>query len=372
MSAEQVVRHLTSLIDVAIDGARPHDLRVHDRRFYRRVLAGGSLGLGESYMDGWWDCDDLVELFARIGAANLEAMLPRSARLVFETLKARLLNRQSARRAPIVAREHYDRTIDAYRLMTDRWTTLSCAYWKDARTLDDAQEAKLDLICRKLRLSNGQRVLDIGSGFGAFARFAAERHGCEVLGVNVSEAQVRSAREAAHGLPVDFRVADYRDVGAYWDGRPFDALVSAGMFEHVGYKNYRTYFAVAHRLLRPGGLFLLHTVGSNVSVTANDPWFDRYIFPNGVLPSIGQIGRAIEGLFVMEDWHNFGADYDKTLVAWCENFDRRWTGSRQDRFYRMWRYYLLSAAGMFRSRAKQLWQIVLSKGGMRGGYGSVR
>jgi cyclopropane-fatty-acyl-phospholipid synthase len=323
-------------------------------------------------MDVWWDCDDLTELFARIAGANLEAKLPRTAGLALEALKARLLNLQSERRASMVAHAHYNQTIEAYRSMTDRWTTLSCAYWRDAHTLDEAQEAKLDLICRKLGLSKGQRVLDIGSGFGAFARFAAERYGCQVLGINVSEEQVRSARALADGLAVDFRVADYRDVKTYWDNRPFDAIVSTGMFEHVGYRNHGTYFGVAHQVLKPGGLFLLHTVGSNVSVTANDPWFDRYIFPNGVLPSVQQIGRAIEGLFVMEDWHNFGPDYEKTLMAWCENFDRRWTGDRTDRFYRMWRYYLLSAAGAFRSRAKQLWQIVLSKGGVPGGYTSVR
>jgi len=140
----------------------------------------------------------------------------------------------------------------------------------------------------------------------------------------------------------------------------------------VGWRNYRAYMTTVAEVLAPGGLFLLHTVGSNTSSRMNDPWFDRYIFPNGLLPSIAQIGASIEGLFVMEDWHNFGIDYDKTLLAWNANFDRNWPGSRTDRFYRMWRYYLLAAAGMFRSREKQLWQIVLSKGGTRGGYASVR
>lgn len=372
MSAERIIRDLTQRLDVGLNGARPFDIHVHDPRFYARVLAHGSLGLGESYMDGWWDCDDLPELFYRIAAGGVEHRLPRSATMLLDVVRARLVNLQSRRRSSMVAEQHYNKTIQTYRSMADRWTTLSCAYWKDAQTLDQAQERKLDLIARKLRLQAGDRVLDIGSGFGAFARFAAERYRCSVVGINVSVEQVRCAREVSAGLPIDFRVCDYRDVDAYWDGRPFDALVSTGMFEHVGLKNYRVYMEVAHRVLKPTGLFLLHSVGSDVSTTTNDAWFDRYIFPNGLLPSIRYIGSAIEGLFVMEDWHNFGTDYEKTLLAWYGNFDRHWTGDRGDPFYRMWRYYLLSAAGVFRSRTKQLWQIVLSKGGVPGGYASVR
>jgi cyclopropane-fatty-acyl-phospholipid synthase len=372
MSAERVIRDLTSRIDVEIGGPRPHDILVRDPRFYGRVLGGGSLGLGESYMDRWWDCDDLPGLFYRIAIGNLDRRLPLSLALVGEAVKARVLNLQSRRRSRIVADLHYNETIEAYRSMTDRRITLSCAYWKSAKTLDEAQEAKLDLIARKLHLKPGARILDIGCGFGAFARFAAEQYGCSVVGINVSEEQLRCARELAAGLPITYHLSDYRDVARYWDGRPFDAIVSTGMFEHVGYKNHRIYMAIAHRVLKPQGLFLLHTIGSDVTTTTNDPWFDRYIFPNGLLPSIRQIGAAIEGVFVMEDWHNFGADYEKTLIAWWENFNRAWDGSTTDRFYRMWRYYLLSAAGIGRSRTKQLWQIVLSKGGVPGGYVSAR
>jgi len=372
MAAERFIRELTAAIDVQIGGSRPHDITVHDDRFYARVLGAGSLGLGESYMDGWWDCADLPGLFCRIALGDVEHKLPRTPALVLEAAKARLLNLQSRSRATFVANLHYNATIDAYQSMTDRWVTLSCAYWKTARTLDEAQEAKLDLIAKKLQLKPSDRVLDIGCGFGAFARFTAQRYGCSIVGINVSEEQLRRARELSGDLPIEYRLADYRDVGAYWDGRPFDAIVSTGMFEHVGFKNYRAYMAVAHQTLKPGGLFLLHTIGSNVTTTTNDPWFDRYIFPNGLLPSIRHIGTSIEGLFVMEDWHNFGADYEKTLIAWYENFERKWTGDTSDRFFRMWRYYLLSAAGIGRSRTKQLWQIVLSKGGVPGGYASVR
>jgi len=369
---EGAIRRLAAGLGIEIDGQRPFDIQVRDPRFYRRVLADGSLGLGESYMEGWWDCADLTELHRRILSHGTPARLRRSPALLLAGLQARLFNRQSHHRSPIVAREHYDRTTEAYRCMTDKWITLSCGYWKRATTLDEAQEHKLDLICRKIRLLPTDRVLDIGCGFGSFARFAAERYGCTVVGINVSKEQVEAARELGRGLPIGIHQCDYRETDVFMSDGPFDKVVSAGMFEHVGYKNYRTYMDVAHRSLKEGGLFLLHTIGSNVSNLTNDPWFDKYIFPNGQLPSIRQIGETVEGLFVVEDWHNFGVDYTKTLRAWFERFDANWIGSRTDTFYRMWKYYLLSAAGAFAARDKQLWQIVLSKGGLDSGYQSIR
>jgi cyclopropane-fatty-acyl-phospholipid synthase len=323
-------------------------------------------------VEGWWDCDDLAELHRLIAAGDAEARLKNSPRLVLESLKARLLNLQSHGRASAVARRHYDLTVDAYRSMTDKWITLSCGYWKEATNLDEAQEAKLEMICRKLRISAGDRVLDIGCGFGSFARYAAQKRGCAVVGINVSAKQVALASELGRGLPVEFHVCDYRDTDVFLGRRPFDKIVSAGMFEHVGYRNHRTYMEVAGRCLRDGGLFLLHTVGSNLTRYENDAWFDKYIFPNGLLPSIRQIAEAVEGIFVMEDWHNFGPDYTRTLEAWCRNFEAAWAGERSDPFYRMWRYYLLCAAGGFKARRKQLWQLVLSKGGTPCTYEAVR
>jgi len=369
---EGALRSLAAEIGVEIDGERPFDIQVRDSRFYRRVLIDGSLGLGESYMDGWWDCEDLTELHRRILSHHPEARLKRSPALLLAGLQARLFNRQSRHRSPIVAHEHYDRTIEAYRSMTDKWITLSCGYWQAATSLDEAQEHKLDLICRKIHLEPQDRVLDIGCGFGSFARFAAERYGCSVVGINVSQEQAEVARELGRGLPIEIHRCDYRETDVFMKAGEFDKVVSAGMFEHVGYKNYRTYMDIAHRSLKESGLFLLHTIGSNVSNLTNDPWFDKYIFPNGQLPSIQQIGETVEGLFVVEDWHNFGIDYARTLRAWFERFDGNWSGTRTDSFYRMWKYYLLSAAGAFLARDKQLWQIVLSKGGLVAGYVSLR
>ena len=255
--------------------------------------------------------------------------------------------------------------------MLDKRMNYSCAYWKGADSLDLAQENKLELICRKIDLKPGMRVLDIGCGWGAFGKYAAVKYNIEVVGITVSKEQVEFGKELCKGLPVEIRLMDYRDVN-----EKFDRIVSVGMIEHVGYKNYNTFFKVANKCLSDHGLFLLHTIGNIKSKKATDPWTDKYIFPNGLLPSIAQLGKAIENLFVMEDWHSFGQDYDKTLMAWYENFEKNWDKIKNkysERFYRMWKYFLLSAAGSFRSRRRdQLWQIVLSKNGIPGGYQSIR
>jgi cyclopropane-fatty-acyl-phospholipid synthase len=363
------IEDLTALADVRFDGERPWDITVHDPRLFRRIAAQGSLGLGEAYMDGWWDCERLDELFDRLLSAQLDrrASMPR---LLALAMRARLTNPQRASRAFEIGRHHYDIGNDLYRRMLDRRMIYSCGYWRDAGDLDAAQEAKLDLVCRKLQLAPGQRVLDIGCGWGGAAAFAAERYGVEVVGVTVSERQVELARETCAGLPVDIRLQDYRDV----DER-FDRVYSIGMFEHVGSRNYRTYFEVVRRCLPEDGLSLLHTIGSSVSVTTTDPWIGRYIFPNSMLPSAQQIGGAIERLFVIEDWHSFGADYDTTLMGWHRNFAAAWPELRErygERFGRMWRYFLLACAGSFRARKNQLWQIVLSPRGVRGGYRAPR
>jgi cyclopropane-fatty-acyl-phospholipid synthase len=254
--------------------------------------------------------------------------------------------------------------------MLDTRMVYSCGYWREARTLEAAQEAKLDLICRKLGLKEGDRLLDIGCGWGGLAKFAAERYGATVVGLTVSKEQAALARERCKGLPIEIRVQDYRTLS-----ERFDHIASVGMFEHVGVKNYRTYFEVARRCLKEEGLFLLHTIGGNRSVRSVEPWIGKYIFPGGMLPSVAQIGAGIERLFVMEDWHNFGSYYDTTLLAWWHNFDAAWPALRAkygERFYRMWKYYLLICAGTFRARHSELWQIVLSPHGVPGGYISVR
>ncbi len=369
-TAEQVVRNLLEQADIRINGQRPWDLQVHHPGFYRRVLREGSLGLGESYMDGWWDAQALDEFFTRLLAADLEERVRGDLKTLFWLLGQRVINPQRKAAAYVIGEHHYDIGNDLYEAMLDRRLNYSCAYWRQAGNLDEAQEAKLDLVCRKLGLKPGQKILDIGCGWGGLAQFAAERYGVSVVGVTVSKEQLLLGEQRCAGLPVTLLYRDYRDI----EGE-YDHVVSIGMFEHVGYKNYRTYMQVVYDHLKAGGLFLLHTIGSNTSNKSLDPWFAKYIFPNSMIPSAAQITRAIENLFVLEDWHNFGPDYDKTLLAWFKNFNACWERLRPqygDRFYRMWKYYLLSAAAGFRTRKNHVWQIVLAKGGVPGGYEPVR
>lgn len=374
LSKESFCRKITellSLVGIEVNGHRPHDIRVHDDRFYAKVITSGSVGLGESYMEGWWDCAELDTFFYKVLRANLAGKITPWTEYA-NILLAKLYNFQKPSRAFQVGQRHYDIGNDLYRSMLDKRLMYSCGYWKDATTLGEAQDAKLELVCKKLSIEPGMLVLDIGCGWGGMAKYAAEKYGAKVVGVTISKEQATLARETCDGLPVDIRLQDYRQLN-----KKFDRILSIGMFEHVGHKNYDTYMKVVKRCLNPDGLFLLHTIGGNHSVSKIDPWVNKYIFPNAMLPSKKQICNAMEGKFVLEDWHNFGADYDTTLLHWFQNFDKNWTHRElqqeyDERFYRMWKYYLLGCAGSFRARKNQLWQIVLSPEGVVGGYQAPR
>jgi cyclopropane-fatty-acyl-phospholipid synthase len=363
-------RHVGETLAVAgvqLDGPHRWDPQIHRLRALGRLLTRGTLGAGEAYVDGDWDCDAPDELTARLLSANVDRGWASTALVELGGgLLAGLFNLQTRVRARRDIRAHYDAGNDLYTAMLGRTMAYSCGYWRDATTLDDAQDAKHDLICRKLGLERGMRVLDIGCGWGAFAKFAAERYGAKVVGITISPAQAALARHRCAGLPVEIREQDYRDV----TGR-FDRIVSVGMLEHVGPYNYDAFFAAVSQLLAPSALFLLHSIGSNTSEHMSDPWINRYVFPHSVLPSAAQLTRAFEGRFILEDWHNFGTDYDRTLLSWDANVEAAWPtlGSRYSgRFQRTWRYYLLVCAGAFRARRNQLWQLVLSPSGVPGGY----
>ncbi|NLS55626.1 cyclopropane fatty acyl phospholipid synthase [Hafnia alvei] len=361
----RIAKEMLSQAGITINGTRPQDIRVKNPEFFHRVLQEGSLGLGESYMDGWWECDRLDIFFQDILAAELDAHLPKHFSDIVRIASARIFNYQTRKRAWIVGKEHYDLGNDLFSRMLDPYMQYSCAYWKDAETLEQAQQAKLRMICEKLQLKPGMTLLDIGCGWGGLSQFAAQEYGVSVKGVTISAEQQKMAQERCAGLDVEILLQDYRDIN-----ERFDRIVSVGMFEHVGPKNYRTYFEVVARNLKADGLFLLHTIGSNQTDLNVDPWINKYIFPNGCLPSVAHIASKSEDLFVLEDWHNFGVDYDRTLMAWFESFQKSWPEIKDnysDRFYRMFTYYLNACAGAFRARNIQLWQVLLSPKGVEGG-----
>jgi cyclopropane-fatty-acyl-phospholipid synthase len=368
--AESLVREILGHADVEIGGSRPWDITVHDARIHQRLMRDGILGLGESYMDEWWDCENLEQFIVHVLEADLEHVVS-PWKFLLPVIMAKLVNIQSKARTMRDVRSHYDRGNDLFLNMLDKRMTYSCGYWREATTLDEAQEAKLDLICRKLNLRSGDHVLDIGCGWGSFLKFAAENYGVTGVGVTLSEDQLGLGMEMCAGLPVEIRLLDYRDLDS-----TYNAVVSVGMFEHVGSANHRRFMETVARVLTDSGLFLLHTIGSNDAKQSRDPWTERYIFPGSELPTVEQIARASDGLFVMEDWHNFGDDYATTLQAWHRNFVSNWDEALSKgydrRFFRMWTYMLQTYSGSFRARRNQLWQIVYSKTGVAGGYDSTR
>ncbi len=367
--SRRLAERLATPADIRVDGDRPWDVAVHDERLFRRVLTHGTLGLGEAYMEGWWDCDAIDEMVFRAQRSGASASFMSKfdrARNVAATVR----NQQTRTRSREVGRRHYDAGNDLYGRMLDKRMIYSCGYWTSADDLDAAQEAKLDLIADKLGLEPGMRILDIGCGWGGAAAHFAETRGCEVVGVTISEEQATLARDRCSDLPVEIRLQDYRDVGD-----TFDRVYSIGMFEHVGVKNYGAYFEACRRLLRDDdGLTLVHTIGGSRSTHTTDPFFEKYIFPNSMLPSASQVTAAAEGVVELQDWHNFGVDYDRTLMAWHANVEAAWDDlpAYDERFRRMWRFYLLSSAGSFRAGNLQLWQIVFSKRGLTRAYRGVR
>lgn len=376
MSTNSMVINFLESAGISIDGSNPHDIQVHDPRLYRRLQTHGSLGAGEGYMEGWWDCDQLDELFYRICRNRLDGAFKKKWMVIGKSIMNTVVNLQTRFRSLRVAHEHYNLGNDLYERMLGPTMAYTCGYWKNAKSLDEAQNNKFDLICRKVGMKPGDRILELGCGWGTLAKYAAENYGVEVVAANISSEQVNYAKRNCQGLPIEFFLCDYRDDHIYNpSGKTFDHVVSVGLCEHVGAKNYRTFIEVARRNIKDDGLFLLHTIGRNDTSYYVDPWISKYIFPNSLLPSIKLLSDAIENQFIVEDLHNIGADYDKTLMEWHKNFNLHWESlSHQydEKFFRLWNYYLLSCAGGFRARSMQLWQMVLSPNGVVGGYNTVR
>jgi cyclopropane-fatty-acyl-phospholipid synthase len=349
-----------------------NDIHIHNNMVYDQIIKDGSLGLGESYMDGYWDADNLDELFYKIGKAKLSAediSFSDKIYLLYNWLYGCILNHQSIEKSKQVAYEHYDLGNEFYATMLDKRMIYSCGYWRNVTNLEEAQENKCRLICEKLKLKSGMKVLDIGCGWGGLAYYMAQEYGVKVVAITISEEQYKYAQSNNGHSEITYRLSDYRELKDELAG--YDAVVSVGMFEHVGYQNYKEFFEIVNNVLKDDGLFLLHTIVGNKTRFVGDQWITKYIFPNSLLPSLKQITESSENLFIVEDIHNFGTDYDLTLMEWFKRFDQQYDKDKSDRFYRMWKYYLLSCAGMFRARRIQLCQTVFSKGTVNG-YISLR
>lgn len=370
MDAKETLISMLDKADIKINGGRPWDVQVHNDELFKRAFQQGTLGVGEAYMDGWWDCEALDVMFHKAIKNHLENRFDNTLPVYALKLYQMIFNLQNPRHSYEVAEKHYNFSNTMFETMLGPTMNYSCAYWRDADNLDAAQEAKMDLIARKLDLKPGMEVLDIGCGWGSLAMYLGEKYDVKPTGISISSEQIEYAKrkDANHG--VKWILDDYRSLTG-----KYDRIVSVGMFEHVGFKNYLGFMREVRRLLKDDGLFLLHTIGANQQRKGADPWINKYIFPNGVIPSEISVSKAFVDFFIMEDWQNFGADYDKTLMAWYERFAKGYEEKKfkcDEKQFRMFRYYLLSCAGAFRARDLQVWEIVLSPNGVPGGYRSER
>ena len=362
MSNLQFFQNLLAKADIKLNGSRPWDITINDEKAFDRLLKDGTLGAGESYMDGQWDCQAIDEMIARVIKAKIDTQLTAKDIISLALKKAgQKFNFQSIERTKKDVPFHYDIGNDLFEKMLDKYMTYTCGYWKNADNLDEAQQKKMELICRKLGLKPGMRILDIGCGWGSFMKYATEHYQVNCDGITLSKEQVNLGKQRCRGLPIRFFLQDYRE---YQSNSPYDRIVSVGMFEHCGPNNYKKFFQCANALLADNGIFLLHTIGGQHSDKPGDPWIQKYIFPNGTIPSLAQIDTALADYFVIEDLHNIGPHYDKTLLAWYKNFNDAWPALSEkygNKFYRMWRYYLLQCAGAFRARHINVWQLALTK-----------
>jgi len=408
------IKRIFSSFGVDINGDKPSDMKFNtNKMWYRMVkyhIGIDRLAVGEGYMDGLWDCDDLQTFFEKVFLESHYAFNKHSMRVskLVHSLPLLAFNLQSKSRCKKDISSHYDIGNDLFKLMLDRSMNYSCGYWtKNAflnptigenelqvktntlcETLDEAQLNKMLLIARKLNLSPGMTILDIGCGWGYLAKFLAINFDVHVLGITISKEQIKYATTTdleqheldflrIPGLKSEgtgtfkFELRDYRDTK-----ETFDRIVSVGMLEHVGKKNYDEYFKICHRNLKDDGLALIHTIGvCHDFVPQVEPWCNKYIFPGGMTPYQHQIVKATFGRFVIEDWHNMGYNYYRTLNVWHKNFLKSWPqleGKYDQRFKRMWEFFLCSSAALFKTRRLNLWQIVLSKDGFQGGYVSLR
>jgi len=371
----QFLAELLKEADIHINGDRAGDISIYNNQLPERIFREGSLGIGESYMDKWWDSTKLDITLTKAHRADLDKKILKHWRIwpvLFSTMIENIITNPQKKKAFEIGKKHYDVGNELYSRMLDKRMVYSCGYWKSARTLDKAQEAKLELCCKKLGLKKGDKVLDIGCGWGSFLFYAEKRYKIKGVGLTVSKEQKKHC-DSIDRKNITVLLTDYRTMH-----EKFDHIISIGMFEHVGWKNYPSYMSVVDRCLKPGGKFLLHTIGQDKASISVNPWIHKYIFPHGHLPALRQIKNAAQGKLHIWDVHEIGKDYDPTLMSWFANFDKHWKEIRKkhpkydEKFYRMWKFYLLSCAAGFRTEKLRVWQILLSKENKPARYKIVR
>ncbi len=350
------------------DGRQTWGLQISDSAVRRRIQRLGIVALGETYEQGHWQCDNLEDFMYQVFTGSpLTLSLAAWSKLLLAALDQRLFNRQNGRGAFNIGLKHYDLGNDLFRCMLDSSMTYTSGYWAHATTLDEAQKAKLDLICRKLNLRPGQRVLDIGCGWGNFAHFAATNYGAHVTGLTVSQEQARFAQERCRDLPVEIRLQDYRTFR-----ESFDHVVSIEMIEAVGRKNLPAYFKTIDSVLKNDGLAVVQVISGDTLSSTSDRgldqyilWLVKYIFPDGYLPKQHELVPPRSTQLAIEDWHRFHDDYPKTLRAWSDRFNQNWrqlAAQYDDAFHRRWNFYLSGCAAAFRAGLVSVSQLTYRKG----------
>jgi cyclopropane-fatty-acyl-phospholipid synthase len=348
-------------------------LIVHDHRFYRRIIKEASLGLGESYMEGWWDAkgEDIVSILGVVLLNNLPQKLPKSVQLLLSVLKhGRVRTAGRSKSRSNIAR-HYDVGNDFYELFLDEdYMGYTCGLQLNVQdTSEDLQRQKFDLVCRKLGLKRGETLVDLGCGFGGMLRHAAKHYGISGVGCTLSTGQAewasRKIREEGLQDRIRVELMDYRDMSGQ-----FDKVVSIGMAEHVWSNGYGTLFGKAASLIPVGGIGLVHTIGStDAPDDFYDPWMNRYIFPGARLPRLAELCSAADGAgLTVGHAENLRPHYAETLRLWRAKFAanrgtiRALGPQYDDSFLRMWDYYLQAADSTFRYGTCQLYQVLFCKG----------
>lgn len=359
---KQVKEIISNTTKITINQKSSLNISVANSDFYRKVINKGELGLAESFMDGDWTTDNLYGVLLEL-QKNRDKISKHIKSNMFQILLFKIyycIFRTNTRdTVKNNVSHHYDIGNDLYRKQLGRTMQYTCAYYhKSKMTLNQAQDAKMKLIAKKLDLQPGMSVLDIGCGFGALAYYLVKRYSVKVLGVTLSEEQIKYANKYYKHPNLTIKYKDYRDVTG-----KFDRVYSIGMFEQVGKDNYSVYFDKCYELLKTNGIMLLHTISKNYRENPRYNFITQYIFPEGELPHISDLsGKFLDNKWHLEDLHNFGQSYNKTLLDWHKNLDNfKELPNYSPRFQRMWKYYLLGCSAAFKVRMISLWQIVYTK-----------